>query len=84
MRRARRADVDEVDVVARDQLVVRVVHVGYAELLGERPRALDDGIGDGHELAARVALVAGQVRELGPRAGTEHADAHAPVHASFR
>ena len=42
-------------------------------------RALDDRVGDRHELAARVALVAGQVRELGPRAGAEHPDAHRAV-----
>ena len=51
--------------------------MGYPEFLGERPRALDDRIGDGRQLAARVAFVAGDVRELGPRASAKNADAHA-------
>ena len=33
-------------------------------------------IGDRHQLAARVALEAGEVRELGPSPGAQHADAH--------
>src|SRR5688572_28506308 len=77
MRGARRAHVHQVDVAPRDDADVRVVDVRYPELLSEHLGALDHGIGDGDDLAPRVALVSRQVRKLGPRTAAKHADAYA-------
>ena len=76
MRRARRADIDEIDVGPSDQLLVRAIVVRNLELFGERFRAIDQRIGDGDELAARIALVSRQVSEFCPGAGAEYSDAN--------
>src|SRR5678809_125656 len=74
--RARRADIHEIDVVARDERFVRIVPGGDPEFLGEGLGAFGNRIGDCDELATRVALISGQVRELRPGTGAQHADAY--------
>ena len=77
VRVARRANVDQVEVVAADQRLVRIADVGDAE--GPR-HGLGQPllrVGNGHQLAAGVAGEAGEVGRLGPGAGAKNADAHA-------
>ena len=50
------------------------VGIRDAELLGEGLGAIDDRIGDHHELTPRISLVAWQVREFRPRSGAEDSD----------
>ena len=57
----RRDDVDDVDVGARDQRLPVVGRLGDAEVGGVRLGALAVDVADGDDLAARVALPAGNV-----------------------
>lgn len=75
VRRTGCADIDEIDVVALDELPVRSECVRYAEAFGELARPIDDGIGDGDDAAAWVTEIAGNVRKAGPVAGAENSDA---------
>jgi hypothetical protein len=70
----RRAHVDDIDVAAREQLVVRPIRVRNAEQLGELRGAPLDGVGDRDELAPRVTLVTGQMGVLRPGTGAEDSD----------
>jgi hypothetical protein len=76
MRVAGRAHVDRVDVVAAEQLGADRDRVRDIEFLCSRARAIDFGIGDGDDAAARVAAVAGEVRAPCPGPCPEHADAN--------
>ena len=71
MRRARRADVDGVDVIAAEQ----IPRVGGHRRDVERPRGIarevELRIRNGDDLAPRVALTAGQMRVTRPRAGAQ-------------
>ena len=66
----------DVDVVAAEELARVGDGVGNVELARRLARAIDLGVGDGDDAAARVAAVAGQVRAARPGAGAEHADAN--------
>jgi len=69
----RRADVDEIDVVAAEQLT----RVGRGHRNVELARglacAIDLHVGDGDDGATRIATIAGQMRAARPRAGAQHA-----------
>jgi hypothetical protein len=53
------------------------------EVSGRRASQVELWVGNGHDLAPRVALVAGKVGASGPGAGTQNADANpAPVYRS--
>ena len=73
---AGRAHVDDVDVVAADQFARVRDGVGNVEVAGRLARAIELGVGDRDDAAARIAAIAGQVRAARPGAGPEHADAN--------
>src|SRR5581483_7808938 len=74
VRVARRADVDGVDAVAREELV-RVGRDGRnVELASGLARPIDVGVRDRDDAAALIAAIAGQMRAAGPGAGAEDGD----------
>ena len=75
VRVARRADVDDIDVVAANQLAGLGCDDRDRELVGGLLRAFDDRVGDRHDPAARIADEPGRCAR-GPGAGAEHADTH--------
>src|SRR5262249_37338590 len=79
MRVAGRADVDEIDIVAREQLARIAGRDRRAEFGGRAARAVDLHVRDADDAAARIAAIAGQVRAAGPRAGAKDADANGSV-----
>src|SRR5207247_1683709 len=76
---ARRAHVDEVDVVALDELASVRERQRDLELARRFARTVDQRVGDGDNAAAGIAAVPGQVGRSCPRAGTKHADANKVV-----
>ena len=75
MRMARRAHVDDVDVVAADEIEVAGGDLGNVEAPRRLFSEMALRIGNGDDATARVAAVARQMRAERPRAGAEHADA---------
>ena len=76
MRVARRAHVDDVDVVALQQLAMIAGRRRNLEARGGVAGQRDVRIGDGDDAASRIAAIPWQVRGLRPGAGAEHADAN--------
>ena len=73
--RNRGADIDHVDVIARDQLFGGVENVRDSKRCAQFARAFNDGIGNRDEFAALVAPEPGEVRDFGPRPGAEDSNA---------
>jgi hypothetical protein len=71
---ARRAHVDEVDVVAAQQLVGIGGRGCDLELARRVAGAIDLDVGNGDDAAARIAAVPGKMRAARPRPCAEHAD----------
>src|SRR5439155_12469812 len=76
---ARRAHVDQVDVVALDEFASVRERQRDLELARRFARTVDQRVGDGDNAAAGIAAVPGQVGRSCPRAGTKHADANKVV-----
>ena len=82
VRVARCADVDEVDVIPLDQRAMVGGDGGNREALGRVPRQVCLRVGDGDELAARIAAKSGEMRESGP--GARAQDPHAKARCRHR
>ena len=78
MRRAGSADIHQVDITPRDELLVAFIYVRNTELCGEFTRAFDNRIGDGDKLASGVACISRQVSKLRPSTSAEYANANFP------
>ena len=72
-----RADVNQVEVVAANQRLMRIVDVRDAEGSRGRLGQFSLRVGNGHQLASRIAGEAWEVGRRGPCAGAKNADANA-------
>jgi len=71
---ARRADVDQVDILALEELAWIVSRGRDVEGPRRVARAIDRDIADRDDSAARIAVIAGQMRRPGPGSRAEDAD----------
>ncbi len=78
MRSTRRTDIHHVDVGVLENVTMIIGNERNLELRCSLTRQVELRIGDGDDVAARVAAVPGKMGRPSPRAGAEYAHADPP------